>query len=163
MKCLKADEGVGCMEIKPEFFQAFNRLMAYTTEEVLSHFDKDKRFFFNFAMDITPQCNCLGMIQPAFISDVGVTASRDICAVEEATLDLIAKATFIPEMIPPYISEYSKDAKLHPFQRIWGELKNPYDQVEYAEGLGLGTRKVPPRRDTAACRDGEDAAPEARL
>jgi hypothetical protein len=30
---------------------------------------------------------------------------------------------------------------LHPFQRIWGRLKNPYDQVKYAEELRLGTRK----------------------
>ncbi len=141
LKCLEADRGVGCLEIKPEFFQAFNRLMAFTTEEVLSHFDRDKRFYFNFAMDITPQCNCLGMIQPQIVPDIGVTASRDICAVEEATLDLIGKATFLTEQVPPYINDYSRDAKLHPFQRIFGSMKNPYDQVEYAEELGLGTRK----------------------
>ncbi len=141
LKCLKADEGVGCIEIKPEFFQAFNRLMAQTTEEILSHFDKDKRFFFNFAMDITPQCNCLGMIQPQIVPDLGVTASRDICAIEQATLDLIWKAPMIYEMVPPYIPDFSRDAKLHPFQRIYGAMKNPYDQVEYAEKLGLGTRK----------------------
>ena len=29
----------------------------------------------------------------------------------------------------------------YPFQRLWGGYKNPYDQVEYAEELGLGTRK----------------------
>lgn len=141
LKCLEVDKGIGCLEIKPEFFQAFNRLMAFTTEEILSHFDRHKRFYFNFAMDVTPQCNCLGMIQPQLVPDIGVTASRDICAVEQATLDLIAKAPFLTEMIPPYISDFSRDPRLHPFQRIFGSMKNPYDQIEYAEELGLGTRK----------------------
>jgi uncharacterized protein len=141
MKCMEADKGVGCIDIKAENFQAFQKLMAYTTAEILSHFDKDQQFYFNFMLDITPQCNCLGMVQPQFIPDLGVTASRDIVAVEEATLDIIAKATFLTEMVPPYIGEISMDPKLHPFQRLWGGFKNPYDQTLYAEEFGLGTRK----------------------
>ena len=141
MKCVEADKGVDCIQIRAENFQAFNRMMALTASEILSHFDRDKQFYLNFLLDITPQCNCLGMIQPQIVPDLGVTASKDIVAIEEATLDLIAKATFLPEMIPPYIGVVNLDEKLHPFQRIWGGFKNPYDQTLYAEELKLGTRK----------------------
>ena len=141
MKCIEADEGIGSIKIAKENFQTFNRLMAHTSAEILSHFEKDKQFYFNFLLDITPQCNCLGMIQPQIIPDLGVTASRDLVAVEEATLDLIAKARLLEEMIPPYIGGVKLDPKLHPFQRIWGGFKNPYDQVQYVEELNLGTRK----------------------
>ena len=115
--------------------------MAFTTEEILSHFDRDKRFYFNFAMDVTPQCNCLGMIQPQIVPDIGVTASRDICAVEEATLDLIGKATFLTERCPHTSATSAGTPSFTPSSASSAGCKNPYDQVEYAEELGLGTRK----------------------
>ncbi|MGD0804631.1 MAG: DUF362 domain-containing protein [Candidatus Bathyarchaeia archaeon] len=141
MKCMEADKGVGCIEIKAENFQTFSKIMAFTAAKVLEGFKPEKRFFFNFLLDITPQCNCLGMIQPQIVPDIGVTASKDIVAIEEATLDLIAGATFLPEMIPLYVGIVNLDKNLHPFQRIWGGFKNPYDQVMFAEELGLGSRK----------------------
>ncbi len=143
LECLEADKDVGCLEIKPEFFAAFQELMAIATKQVLETFDENKRFFLNYALQITPACDCLGMAQPIVVPEIGVLASRDIVAVEMATLDLIKEAGLIERAIPPYFKHTNPDpAKvLHPFQRLWGLMKNPYMVVEFAEQQGLGTRE----------------------
>jgi uncharacterized Fe-S center protein len=154
MRCMKADEGVGCIEIKPENFEAFQRLMAYTASAILKGYKPEKVFNFNFMLDITPQCNCLGMIQPQIVPDVGVVASRDMVACEEAALDLIKEAGLIEKMIPPYIDPLGADLKMHPFARLWGGFKDPYNQTRFAEELKLGSRKyklveILPPKETA--------------
>jgi len=143
LKCLEADKEVGSLQIKPEFFAAFQELMAISAKKVLETFDKSKQFFLNFILQITPHCDCMGMIQPSVVPDIGVVGSRDIVAIETATLDLIWKAGLIEQAIPPYFKHVNLDpnSKLHPFQRLWGPMKNPYLVTEFAEKHGLGTRK----------------------
>jgi hypothetical protein len=45
-------------------------------------------------------------------------------------------------MIPPYYRNVNlePEADLHPFARLHDPMKNPYLVVEYAEGLGMGSR-----------------------
>ena len=58
------------------------------TEFILSKF-KDK-FFINFAFDITKECDCISTKNEKIIcQDIGILASKDIVAVDKATLDLI--------------------------------------------------------------------------
>ena len=85
----------------------------------------------------------MGIAQPSVVPDIGVLGSRDIVAIEMATLDLIAKAGLIEQSIPPYLKHVNLDPKadLHPFERIWGSMKNPYLVTKFAEQLGLGTKK----------------------
>lgn len=143
LECLKTDKEVGCLQIKPEFFAAFRELMAINAKKVLETFDENKRFFLNFILDVTPHCDCMGMIQPSVVADIGVLGSRDIVAIDMATLDLIAKAGLIEQAIPPYFKHVNLDsnADLHPFERLWGSMKNPYIAIEFAEQHGCGTRK----------------------
>lgn len=143
LECLKLDKNVGCLQIKPEFFAVFQELMAISAKKVLDTFDEDKRFFLNFIIEVTSHCDCIGMIQPCIIPDVGILGSRDIVAIETATLDLIAKAGLIEQAIPPYFKHVNlnPNAKLHPFERLWGPMKNPYLVTKFAEQYKLGTRK----------------------
>ena len=143
MKCVKVDDGVGCLQIKQENLDAFQELMAIGTKHVLDTFDKNKIFFLNFAIQITAHCDCTGYGQPPVVNDIGILGSRDIVAVEQATLDLIAKEGLIEHHIPPYFEhvQLNSDKNLHPFQRILGPFKNPYVAVDYAEKLGLGSKK----------------------
>jgi uncharacterized Fe-S center protein len=142
LECLEADRDVQSLQIKPEFFAAFQELMAIATQKVLATFEKDKKFFLNFALQVTPHCDCMGMAQPSVVPDVGVLGSRDIVAVEAATLDLIAKVGLIEQAVPPYFKHANLDpsAKLHPFERLWGPMKNPYLALEFGEQRKLGTR-----------------------
>ena len=82
------------------------------------------------------------MAQPSVVPDIGVLGSRDIIAVETATLDLIAKTGLIEQAIPPYFKHVNLDrnANLHPFERLWGPMKNPYLAIKFAEQQRLGTK-----------------------
>jgi uncharacterized Fe-S center protein len=143
MECLETDRDVGCLEINQESFTLFQETLAVAAKQVLERFDSNKRFFMNFILQVTPFCDCLGMAQPVVVPEVGVVGSRDIVAIETATLDLIAKAGLIEKSIPPVFKHVNLDpsADLHPFQRIHGPMKNPYLVTEFAEKLGMGTRK----------------------
>ncbi len=84
----------------------------------------------------------MGMAQPSVVPDIGILGSHDIVAIENATLDLIAKTGLIKQAIPPYFKHLNHDqnADLHPFERLWGPMKNPYLVTKFAEQLGLGTK-----------------------
>ncbi len=143
MECVEADKDVGCLSLKQENFSMFQELMARAANEILKTFDGKKRFFLNFAIDITPACDCWGVGQPHVVNDIGILGSRDIVAVEQAALDLISKEGLIENMIPPYYRNVNLDpaANLHPFARLHGPMKDPYLVTGYAEKLGMGTRK----------------------
>jgi len=136
---VKADEGVGCLDFKQENFALFQELMAIGANEILKTFDEDKRFFLNFLLDITPYCDCWGIAFPHVVNDIGVLGSRDIIAIEQASLDLIAKEGLIESMIPPFFRVHN-DPELHPFQQLHGPMKDPYLTVDYGEKLGMGTK-----------------------
>jgi uncharacterized Fe-S center protein len=84
----------------------------------------------------------MGLAQPCIVPEIGVLGSRDIVAVETATLDKISQAGLIEKSIPPYFKHLDLDLSkdLHPFARIWGPFKNPYLVTEFGERQGLGTR-----------------------
>ncbi|WXG44347.1 MAG: DUF362 domain-containing protein [Promethearchaeati archaeon SRVP18_Atabeyarchaeia-1] len=142
-ECLETDKGVGCLELKQEGFSAFQEMLAIAAKQVVDRFDKSKRFFLNFIIQVTPYCDCMGMGMPCVVPDVGVVGSRDIVAIETATLDLISKAGLLEKAIPPHFMHANLDpgADLHPFQRIHGAMKNPYLATEFAEKLGMGSRR----------------------
>jgi hypothetical protein len=126
LECLKVDH-LGALSLGRENFSTFQELMAHGTSKILDNFDHSKLFHLGYLLDITPQCDCPGIIQPNIVPDLGVIAGRDIVAVEEAALDLIKETGLIESMIPPYIKKVNlnPDIDLHPFQRIWGEWKDP--------------------------------------
>ncbi|MCK7503594.1 MAG: DUF362 domain-containing protein [Desulfobacterales bacterium] len=62
----------------------------------LKCFDRGKVGFINCAIDIVPECDCFPWAGLAIAPDVGIFASKDLIALEEATLDAIDKAPVIP-------------------------------------------------------------------
>ncbi len=140
LDCVKVDKDVGCLQIKQENFALFQELMALGANEVLKQYDEDKVFFLNFAINITPYCDCWGFGQPNVLNDIGILGSRNIVSVEAASLDLIGKQKIIESMMPPFIRLH-KEKDLHPFQRMHGPMKSPYIILDYAEKLGMGSQK----------------------
>jgi len=139
MDCFKTDEGVGCLKFGEENFRLFSEIMAIAANEVLKTFDEKKRFFISFLTQITTTCDCWGIGQAPIVNDIGVLGSRDIVAIEAASLDLIAKEGLLVDKVPP-MSRLLDDKTLHPFQRVHGRMKDPYWTVEYSEKLGMGSR-----------------------
>jgi uncharacterized Fe-S center protein len=81
---------------------------------------REKKFLFiSFLMDITPNCDCFNFSDEKMHPDVGVLASTDIVAIDQAAADLVIQTKDV----------FRHRHKLH-YQR----------QMEYAEELGLGSR-----------------------
>ena len=70
------------------------RRLAEVAHAVLRNLPYSKFIFVNFLIDITPFCDC-GKFAPEYMSpDIGVLASKDIVAVDLATIDMIGKQLF---------------------------------------------------------------------
>ena len=109
--------------------------MAIATQAVLSGFAPEHVLHINLLLNITYVCDCWGLTTPALVPDIGLVASQDIVAVEQASLDLIRLENLIRQGLP-----LGKEigAEGHLFQRIHG--KDPFVQVAALEHHGLGSR-----------------------
>ncbi|AEA47276.1 DUF362 domain-containing protein [Archaeoglobus veneficus] len=83
---------------------------------------KDNFGFINFAMDITPHCDCRPYSDMPAFPDIGIFASRDIVAVDKACIDALLKARPNPGAL---------------VDDFW-EWTEPMAQIEHAEKLGIG-------------------------
>ncbi|TFG27182.1 DUF362 domain-containing protein, partial [Candidatus Thorarchaeota archaeon] len=142
--CVEADGGITGWSIRSENFDAFQELMAAAAKIILDSFEDSKIFHLNFLLDITPFCDCMGMAMPAVIDDIGIVASRDIVAVDTASLDLIAKQGVNKSILKKIPEKYMRvnpnlNSKLHPFQLIHGPMKDPYKVAKFGEVRGMGS------------------------
>jgi hypothetical protein len=137
MRCIAADTD-GCLQIRPENFQSFAEINALAARFVLSHFEADRRFFINVATNITEYCDCWGFTTGQILPDLGILGSRDVVAVDKATLDLLAQKPLLKENVSQSL-EINDDTTLHPFARIHGPYKDPYNMIRFAEKYELGS------------------------
>ena len=84
---------------------------------------EEKCVFFNFLLRITPACDCWDFSNAPPIEDIGILASRDIVAIEQASLDLVDEKA-------------GKD-----FFRDLYQTMDWTEQLAYAEKKGLGSRE----------------------
>ncbi len=85
---------------------------------------KGKRVaYFNIINNVSPNCDCYGFNEPPIVEDIGVLASFDPVAIDQASLDLVNKAA-------------GKDIikQTHP------EI-DATSQLSHGEAIGLGSRK----------------------
>jgi len=130
-----------CVEVCPnnaltfqgKNFKDFQTGLSIATKEVLKTFDKDSVYYINILLNITMLCDCWGMSTASLVPDVGIMASRDLVAIEKASLDIIKDGTPLPGSLP--VGRELRNGK-HLFERIWG--KDPYGQIEELEKIGLG-------------------------
>ncbi|MBN2441878.1 MAG: DUF362 domain-containing protein [Spirochaetales bacterium] len=83
---------------------------------------RDKCFFINFLIDMTLDCDCINKSQDILIPDIGICASTDPVAIDQASIDLTEKRN-------------GKHIGLLSYPHL-----DPYIQVEHAADLGLGNR-----------------------
>jgi uncharacterized Fe-S center protein len=144
--CIEADNGLTGWSVKEENFVAFQEIMAIAAKHITDSFDAEKMFHLNFMMDITPFCDCMGMGMPSVIEDIGIAGSKDIVAVETASLDLIAQQGLLVDTVKKIPEAYMRsnpdgDSNLHPWQLLHGPFKNPYKVAEYGADRGMGSMK----------------------
>ncbi len=92
--------------------------------------------FFNFAINITPECDCFNTSEPIIVSDIGVFASSDPVAIDKACYDAVNNAHGLKtsRLKSGFEPGEDKFKGLHDFTQ--GQV-----QFEYGEELGMGTQK----------------------
>lgn len=93
-----------------------------------------KVIYVSFVMNVTPDCDCWHFSDAAVVPDIGVLASTDIVAIDQAAYDLVVKAPGLEGTLGEGLAADSdKFAKI---SGIDGSIS-----MAYAESMGLGTRK----------------------
>lgn len=95
------------------------------------HF-KGKAFYLNFALNITPDCDCWGRNDPPLVQDCGILGSYNPLALDKATLDIVNQSPINP------VSGHAHELK--PGEDIFHNLRPqvPGDRLfPYARSLGL--------------------------
>ena len=96
------------------------KMIEYTKAALLNK--KGKAVFYNFLIKITKECDCLAKDDPRVVPDIGILASTDPVALDQASFDLVVKkagADIFKQFHP------NRDAN---------------KQLAYAQKIGLGTR-----------------------
>ena len=95
-----------------------------------------KALFINFITDISPKCDCLSYSESPIVNNVGVLASTDPVAIDQASADLVNQQKALPGTV--------LKTNLNPGEDKFKGLYPSVDwehQLDYAEEIGLGTRE----------------------
>ena len=107
--------------------ERFQVSLAHAAAAVLGRF-QSKVAFINFVQDVTRLCDCVAPSGFPVVDDIGILASRDVVAVDKASLDLIAQRRPLGE----FANVNSPDilGKIHGTDSLM--------QIRTAHELGLG-------------------------
>ena len=113
----------------PTFFET----MIEYTKGVLKN-KKNKSFFINIIADISPTCDCLPYNDYPIVKDIGIIASTDPVAIDQASADLVSSEEALPGSVLKRNMKRGEDK----IKGLYPDVEWKY-QLEYAEKLGLGT------------------------
>jgi len=103
------------------------------------HGKKDKCGFLNFLMKISPDCDCFSWNDTPIVPDIGILASKDPVAIDQASIDLVNQA---PGLANSQLKNPNAPDKFHDIHGInWMPL------LEFGEKLGLGSRQFSLKSD----------------
>lgn len=128
--CPQGALGINWEKDLPRFME---RMVEYTVGALKGK--EEHSLFINFLTQISPACDCYPFSDAPIVPDVGIVASTDIVAVDQASVDLLNAQ-------PPLSSSCIKDS---PFAAN-DKVKAVYPHIDwaaqlvYAEELGLGSR-----------------------
>ncbi|MBI5191312.1 MAG: DUF362 domain-containing protein [Nitrospirae bacterium] len=114
----------------------FQKSLAEASAAVLSTFKPGKVLYLNFMTEIQPECDCMPSCDTPMLQDQGIMLSDDVVAIEKATIDMLRKASPLPQSV-------ASDRECAPGDDVLS-IVNPRNfmlQVEHAEALGLGSQE----------------------
>ena len=97
---------------------------------------KDKALFLNFITDVSPACDCFPYNDAPIVRDIGVVAAKDPVAIEQASVDLVNREQALPNSCLETNIKPGEDKFKGMYPKIDWTI-----QLDYAENLGLGSRK----------------------
>ena len=87
-------------------------------------------------MDVQPECDCMAVSDTPLIQDQGILIGDDIVAIDAATLEIIQKASPLPQ-------SKAEGLEIPQGSDVLSALhgKDAWIQIKAAEELGLGRRE----------------------
>ena len=79
--------------------------------------------YMNYIIDVSPNCDCWNFNDAPIVEDIGVLASFDPVAIDQASIDLV-----------------NKKAGTDIIKKTWPQIEYT-SQLDYAQQIGLGSRK----------------------
>ncbi|MCK5349392.1 MAG: DUF362 domain-containing protein, partial [Desulfobacula sp.] len=128
VRCPTESVNINWNQTVPVFLE---KMMEHTFG-VLKNKEK-KAFFINFITDITPKCDCLSYSESPIVNNVGVLASIDPVAIDQASADLVNQQKALPGTV--------LETNLNPGEDKFKGLYPSVDwehQLDYAQKIGLG-------------------------
>jgi uncharacterized Fe-S center protein len=92
-----------------------------------------KAGFISFVVDVSPNCDCWNYNDAPIVPDVGILASTDPVAIDQACIDLVNAQPSLPN------SAVNLPAGADKFRGIYHDIDWNY-QLAYGEQIGLGSR-----------------------
>ncbi len=102
---------------------------------------ENKSLFINFITDISPKCDCISYNESPIINNVGVLASNDPVAIDQAGADLVNQQ----QGLGGTVLETNLAPGQDKFKGLYPKVDWEY-QLDYAQSLGLGTREYQLRK-----------------
>jgi hypothetical protein len=131
--CIHAcPQGALAIDWEKDLPRFMERMVEYTAGAVKG---KEKRcLFVNFLTQISPACDCYPFADAPIVADIGIVASRDPVAVDQASIDLVNAQ-------PPLDSSCVKgcaDAQSDKIRAVYPNIDWRH-QLAYAQAIGLGS------------------------
>ncbi len=131
VRCPTESVNINWNQTIPVFLE---KMMEYTLGILKNK--KKKALFINFITDITPKCDCLSYSESPIVSNVGVLASTDPVAIDQASADLVNQQSVLPGTVLETNLKPGEDK----FKGLYPAVDWEY-QLDYAQKIGLGTRE----------------------
>ncbi|MBD3229891.1 MAG: DUF362 domain-containing protein [Candidatus Lokiarchaeota archaeon] len=132
--------GCGVFTLPDGYFEVTSAAIADSALALMKLIGKDNIGFVNYAIDITPLCDCVPWADTPMLPNIGVFASKDPLAIDQVCVD---KATEIAAIPGSQADEYgvgkAGDEKFTIASSLLGIDVNI--QLKVGEKIGLGSRK----------------------
>jgi uncharacterized Fe-S center protein len=92
--------------------------------------------FFNFLLNITPDCDCVPWSDAPVVPDIGILASRDPVAIDQASYDLVNRQIGLSNSLLKTNHKPGKDKFLGVWENTLGNI-----QLDYGAEIGLGNKE----------------------
>lgn len=96
---------------------------------------KDRALFINFITDVSPACDCMDHNDAPIVRDIGMVASKDPVAIDQASVDLVNKEHALPGSCLKTNIKPGQDKFKGIYPKVNWEI-----QLDYAEKVKLGSR-----------------------
>ncbi len=131
VRCPTESVNINWNQTVPVFLE---KMMEYTLGALKKK--QEKSLFINFITDISPKCDCLSYNQSPIVDNIGVLASKDPVAIDQASADLVNRQMALPGTILKTHLKPGEDK----FKGLYPDVDWEY-QLDYAQKIGLGTRE----------------------